>query len=352
MKTRLKLIAAAFLAAASIHSHAAAETVLRLDEVPVGELDPAKASDYADSVLMFNLYDTLVIPKQGQPGYDPSLATGWDSDGKTYTFKLRTDVKFQSGNPLTAEDVVFSFDRMKALGQGLSYLFEKAEKAEAVDAATVRFTLTEPYAPFISTLTRLPIIDKKLVMDNLGDGEGEMKDWGQAYLSTHAAGSGAYKVVSHNPQEETVMAKNAAYFLPVSAKAPDTVRFRYGLEAATVRTLIAQGEHDISSQWLPPEVLKSLAADGAQLLTEKGTSEFYIKINTAKPPFDDVRVRQALNFAIDKKAVVAGILRGIGVPADSITLAQDKSTGVGLVAAGMFGFPSDADPKFRAARQG
>ena len=302
MKTRFRLLAAAFLAAASIHSYASAETVLRLDEVPVGELDPAKATDYADSVLMFNLYDTLVIPKQGQPGYDPFLATGWESDGKTYTFKLRTDVKFQSGNPVTAEDVVFSFDRMKALGQGLSYLFEKAEKAEAVDVATVKFTLTEPYSPFISTLTRLPVVDKKLVMENLAEGEGEMKDWGQAYLSTHAAGSGAYKVVSHNPQEETAMAKNAAYFLPIAAKAPDTVRFRYGLEAATVRTLIAQGEHDISSQWLPPEVLKSLAAEGAQLLTEKGTSEFYIKINTAKPPFDDVNCRLAITYAFDYDA--------------------------------------------------
>ena len=90
-----------------------------------------------------------------------------------------------------------------------------------------------------------------------------MKDWGQAYLSTHGAGTGAYKVVSHNPQEETVMAKNADYFLGVPAKAPDTVRLRYGLEAATVRTLVAQGEHDITSQWLPPEVMKALAADGA-----------------------------------------------------------------------------------------
>ena len=89
-----------------------------------------------------------------------------------------------------------------------------------------------------------------------------MKDWGQAFLSANGAGSGAYKVVSHNPQQETVMAKNAGYFLGVPAKAPDTVRLRYGLEAATVRTLIAQGEHDISSQWLPPEVLKSLAARG------------------------------------------------------------------------------------------
>jgi len=139
-------------------------------------------------------------------------------------------------------------------------------------------------------------------MENLGAGDGDMKDWGQGWLSTHAAGSGAYKVVSHNPQEETVMGKNADYFLGVPAKAPDTVRYRYGLEAATVRTLIARGEHDISSQWLPPEVLKSLAGEGAQLLTESGAAGFYIKMNTTKAPFDDVNCRLAVSKAFDYAA--------------------------------------------------
>lgn len=300
MKFGVKLAMAAFLASASLQSYAAAETVLRLDEAPVGELDPAKASDYADSILMFNLYDTLVIPKQGQPGYEPFLAKSWESrDGKVFTFKLRDDVKFQSGNPLTAEDVVFSLERMLALGQGLSYLFDKVETFEATDTSTVKFTLKEIYAPFISALTRLPILDKKLVLDNLGSGDGTMKDWGQAYLSSHVAGTGAYTIISHNPQEETVMSKNPDYFLGVPAAAPDKVRLRYGLEAATVRTLIAQGEHEISSQWLPPEVLKSLAAGGAQLLTEKGTTGFYIKLNTTKAPFDDVNCRLAISNAFD-----------------------------------------------------
>ena len=308
MNTLLRTLAASLVAATALTAVAAApaiaETVLRADEVAVGELDPGKATDYADSVLMFNVYDTLVLSRQGGPGVVPHLAESWEASGNDYTFKLRSDVKFQSGNPLTAEDVVFSLDRMKTLGQGLSYLFANVEKAEAVDATTVKFTLSNAYSPFISALQRLPIVDKKLVMENLGEGEGEMKDWGQAYLSTNGAGTGAYKVVSHNPQDETVLAKNPDYFLGVPAKAPDTVRYRYGLEAATVRTLIAQGEHDISSQWLPPEVLKSLAADGAQLLTESGGSGFYIKMNTAKPPFDDLNCRLAVAKAFDYEAAI------------------------------------------------
>ena len=255
-----------------------AEKVLRLDEVAVGELDPAKASDYADTILMFNIYDTLVIPRQGGPGHVPHLAESWEGEGTSYTFKIRDDVKFQSGNTLTAEDVVFSFDRMQAIGQGLSFLFVSVDSVEVVDGNSVRFNLAEPYAPFISSLVRLPIVDKQLVMDNLGEGEGEMGDWGQAFLSSNAASTGAYLVESHNPQEETVMKKNPNYFLGVGENAPDTVRLRYGLEPATIRTLMAQGEHDITSQWLPPEVMSALVGEGNQFLTEGGTGAFYFKL--------------------------------------------------------------------------
>lgn len=284
---------------------AGAQTVLRLDEVAVGELDPAKASDYADSILMFNAYDTLVLPAQGEPGHVPHLATEWTVDGNVYTFTLRDDVTFHSGNPLTAEDVVFSIDRMKALGQGLSFLLKIVESAEAVDSHTVKVTLTEPYAPFIASLVRLPIVDKATVMANLGEGQSEMKDWGQAWLSSHDAGSGAYTVQSHNPQEETVFAKFPDYFLGVPDVAPDKVRLRYGLEAATVRTLLAQGEHDITSQWLPPEVLKAMAEDGAHFLQESGSGAFLIKMNTQKPPLDDVNCRLALASAFDYATAIA-----------------------------------------------
>ncbi|GAB5426932.1 MAG: ABC transporter substrate-binding protein [Devosia indica] len=332
MRQFSKILAAAALAATAltaITGVAMAQTVLRLDEVPVGELDPAKASDYADSVLMFNVYDTLVIPSQGKPGYQPHLAESWETEGNTFTFKLRQGVTFESGNPLTAEDVVFSFERTKALGQGLSYLFEKIESAEAVDAQTVKFTLTEAYAPFVASLVRLPIVDSKLVKENLGEGEGEFGDWGQAYLSADSAGTGAYTVSSHNPQSETVMEKNANYFLGVPDVAPDTVRYRYGLEAATVRTLIAQGEHDISSQWLPPEVLGALAKEGAQLLTERSAGALYIKLNTTKAPFDDPNCRLAVANAFD----YASAIKMVAITAD----AAQGSPSSGAIPVGMLG---------------
>lgn len=313
---------AALCAATALATPAFAETVLRLDEVAVGELDPAKASDYADSILMFNVYDTLILPAQGGPGHVPHLATGWEVDGATYTFTLRDDVTFQSGNPLRAEDVVYSLERMQALGAGLSYLFGGVSAA-AVDEKTVTFTLETPYSPFVASLVRLPIVDKALVAANSDE------EWGEDFLSGNGAGTGAYAVTSHNPQEETVMAKSASYFLGVPDVAPDTVRLRYGLEAATVRTLIATGEHDISSQWLPPEVTKALANGGAQLLSETGTGALYFKMNTTRPPLDDANCRLALAAAFDYDTAL-----------QMISITDDVAAGspaTGAIPAGMFG---------------
>ncbi|MEP3636504.1 MAG: ABC transporter substrate-binding protein [Paracoccaceae bacterium] len=312
----------ALCAATALAGPVFAETVLRLDEVAVGELDPAKASDYADSILMFNVYDTLVLPAQGGPGHTPHLAAGWEVDGSTYTFTLRDDVMFQSGNKMTAADVVYSVERMQALGAGLSYLFAGVTAA-AVDDTTVTLTLETPYAPFIASLVRLPIVDMALVKANSDT------EWGEEFLSANGAGTGAYSVTSHNPQEETVMAKSDSYFLDVADVAPDTVRLRYGLEPATVRTLIAQGEHDIASQWLPPEVVQALANDGAQLLTEGGTGGFYFKMNTQKAPLDNVNCRLALSAAFDYSTAIQMIAINDEV--------SGGSPATGAIPVGMFG---------------
>ena len=333
MRTLSRTSIAALLTATALSVAMAAPAlaggVLRLDEVPVGELDPAKASDYADSILMFNIYDTLVMPAQGSPEVVPGLAESWTAEGTDYIFTLKDGITFQSGNPLTADDVVFSFDRMKALGQGLSYLFGAVDSAEAIDAKTVKFTLSASYAPFINALIRLPIVDKTLVMANLGEGEGEMGDWGQAFLSANSAGTGAYAVVSHNPQQETVLKPNPAYYLGIPDAAPSEVHLRYGLEAATVRAQIVKGEDDISSQWLPPEVLKALDGQGAQLFHEAGGGEHFIKLNTAKAPLDDVNCRLALANAFDYDTAI----KMIGVT-DDVSLG---TAATGAIPVGMLG---------------
>lgn len=302
MRTNSYLLATTVLVAAFSATSANAERVLRINEAPVGELDPAKASDYADSVLAINLYDTLVYPKQGGAGVQPHLATEWTVDGNTFTFTLRDDVKFNSGNPLTADDVVFSFNRMIALGQGQSSLFQgRVASVEATAPDTVVFTLTESFAPFVASLVRLSIVDSKTVSEHFTDGEhGDFGDYGSEWLSQNSAGSGAYVATSHDPQTETVLTADADYFLDFEDNYPEKVRYRYGLDPATVRALIATGEHDISSQWMPPEIYAALAEDGsANLVNEGGLAAEYIQFNTVRAPLDDVHCRRALSAAFD-----------------------------------------------------
>src|SRR6516162_5823102 len=282
--------------------HASAETLFRMDASAPGEIDPAKSIDYIGSVLAFNVYDALVVPGQNGTPVAPQLATAWKVDGNDYTFTLRPDVKFHSGNVMTADDVVFSFKRLMALGKGNSPLFaDRVASVAAVDPHTVKFTLSGTYAPFLGALVRLPIVDSKTVIAHKADGKfGDMGDYGEAYLSAHDAGSGAYTLVNHVPESETNLAKFDGYFLGAPASAPNKVRIRYGLQPATVRELVASGQQDMTSQWLPPEVMRALAERGdTHLLSDRGSNILFLHLNTKKPPLDDLNCRLALTYAFD-----------------------------------------------------
>jgi len=306
-----------------------ADTELRVAVGLSPGLDPARASSYADAVALYNIYDTLVLPAQGAPGHRPHVAKSWSGGGTSYTFVLRDDVSFHSGNALTADDVVFSLERMQALDGELAYLFEPVKSAKAIDAHTVQFDLRAPYAPFISALVRLPIVDKTLVMAHLDDGAGTMKDWGQGFLSSNSAGSGAYRVDSHDAEEGTVLAKNTDYFLALSDKVPARVSLLPGLDTQDVVDRFKQGTLDISSQWLPPDALKTLADNGADLLTASGGGGFYIKLNTQKAPLDDPECRLALSKAFNYEAARATV----SVTAD----VSFASPSTGAIPVGMLG---------------
>lgn len=286
--------------------------VLRIDEVAVAEIDPAKSTDFIDSILYFNLYDTLVAPGPGGKVV-PSLAESWQvgPDGLTYTFRLRRGVKFHDGTAVRAGDVEFSLRRMMDLKQGYSYLYDGwVSSVKASGTSTVAVTLAKPYGPFLSTLVRLGVLNKDLVLKNKKAGKFAANgDYGQAFLSTNDAGSGPYRIKSHNPQQRSVIEKFPGYWQGFARNAPDEVRVSLSVEAATIRTLMVRREHDVTSQWLPTEIYRALdQTPGIALATERGQSNLFLKINTKRPPTDDINVRRAMALGFDYGGVL-GLIR-------------------------------------------
>lgn len=314
------------------------QRVLRLDHAAPGQLDPHKANDYVGGVLAFNLYDTLVMPDP-RGGVRPHLATRWElsNEGRTYTFTLRTGVRFHDGTVVQADDVVFSYERLMAINQGFAFLFRGwVTSVRAVNPTTVEFNLSAPFAPFLATLVRLPIVNKDLVLRNIRPGDfGARGDYGQAFLSRTSAGSGAYRVASHNPNALTVLQRFEGYFLGFAARAPEIVRIRYSLPSPTLRTLMARGEHEVSSQWHPHDVLRALVArPDIDPITEGGSGSLLFKLNTQRAPTDDVHFRRAMALVFDYRAlhgtlrIAEGIYTGVpargplpaGVPGHDATL--------------------------------
>jgi peptide/nickel transport system substrate-binding protein len=278
-------------------------------------LDPAVGSDFSSSSSFVNLYDTLVYPT---PTGDakPHLAQKWEAstDGLTWTFYLRKGVMFHDGSELTAEDVVFSMDRMIAIAEGYGYLYAgRIHKSEAVDPYTVRFSMAEPYGPFLTTLVRLYILNKDQVMANTKDDGpyGDFGDYGKEWLLTHDAGSGPYRVKEMRLEEYLLMERFGGYWGEFAPNAPDEVRFIGTTEPVTIRTMMSRKELEISDQWQSLEALKSLDnIEGVDIATMYLGTMFYYMMHTKKPPTDDVHFRRALAWAMDYKTVTEDLFPG------------------------------------------
>lgn len=278
-------------------------------------IDPAVGSDFSSSSAFVNLYDTLVYPTP-DGGVKANVAERWDTseDGMTWTFYLKKGVQFHDGSELTADDVVFTMNRLIDIGEGYGYMFsEKVESAEALDGYTVRFNLAEPYGPFLVTLVRLYILNEDVVRANMkADGPyGEMGDYGKEWLLTNDAGSGPYMVKDVQMEEYVLMEKFDDYWGYFAPNAPDEVKFIGTTEAVTVRTMMSRKELEIADQWQSLEALASLdELPGVEIATMSYGTMFSFMLHTKKPPTDDIHFRRALAYALDYQTVVDQIFPG------------------------------------------
>jgi len=270
--------------------------------------DPAVGSDYSSSSTLVNLYDSLVYPVLG--GYvTANLAQVWEvsGDGLTWTFYLRSGVKFHDGTEFTAEDVKFSMDRLQTIGEGYAYLFDAVESTEVVDGYTVRFHMSRQSGPFLTNIVRIYVLNKDLVMANLEDGPyGDFGDYGKKYLLTHDAGSGAYTIKEFPLEEYVLMEKFPDYWGMVDPDAPDLVKFIATTEPMTVRTMMANKELEISDQWQTSESLAALdRMEGVDIAKFYMGGVFFYMIHNKKPPTDDIHFRKAMAWAFDYETAAA-----------------------------------------------
>lgn len=280
-------------------------------------LDPAVHVDESQSILVINAYDSLLIPnpETGEP--EANVATEWEvsDDGRIFTFKLRDDIRFHDGTPLTAEDVVFSMDRMVTIGQGFSFLWEgvlEPGATTAVDDHTVQFQLTQSHSPFLASLVQFFIVNKNLVMENLQPGDfGEFQDYGQAFLVENEAGSGAYEVSQFQPGSLVVFDAFEDYWKGWEPGQATRVNFRVIGEHATEKLMIEQGEADIVEQWLDPQLFDDLKkVEGVVVQEDPSAQLFFLTLNTNNEPLDDVSFRRGLSYAFPYDVVAEQIFGG------------------------------------------
>ena len=261
-------------------------------------VDPSDTEAFINPfMVLYAIHDALVKP---MPAGDntPSLAESWSAskDGLTYEFVLRKGVKFHNGDPVTADDVKFSFDRYK--GAAAKLLKERVREVQIVDAGRVRFHLKEPWPDFMTFYgtfaTSAAWIVPRKYMEQVGpDG-----------FKKAPVGLGPYKFVSHTPGVELVMEANESYW----RKMPSVKRLVYKsvLEGTTRAAMLKRGEVDLAYLLDAPQAEEIKRDPNLKLAFSGGIGTFYLDfLDQADPksPWHDRRVRLAASHALDRKAL-------------------------------------------------
>jgi peptide/nickel transport system substrate-binding protein len=280
--------------------------------------DPGRTYEYTSQMLDQSSYDTLVtVEAPDFTKIQPKLATKWEvsQDGTTYTFTLRSGVKFISGNPLTANDVRFSLRRLKHLKDNPAFFMDPVKDIEVVNDTTVKIVLAAPDASFLAALAAVPcgVVDSKTVIAQGGtDAEdAKEKDKATEYLNNQSAGSGPYKLTSFKKNEEAVLERNPNYWGPKPHFAK--IVFRHVKDSTTQREMVERGDVDIAQDLNPDIVAKIKEGPKIKLVSGLSMNQVYMAVNTSaevSKELSDKRVRQAISYALDYDGLIKGIMRG------------------------------------------
>jgi ABC-type transport system substrate-binding protein len=235
----------------------------------------------------------------------PLLAERWAAspDGLTWTFTLRRGVRFHDGTPFNAQAVVANFNHVldPNLKYGRAGEYPVLKRTEAVDEHTVRFHLSQPWGPFPAYLTR-PFAGAQVSPAAIAKGP--------EFLARNPVGTGPFKLEKFVPGQELLVARNDAYW----GKKPylDRLRFVMIPEAGAREAALQAGDVHLAVP-LPPQFERTVSGNPAlQWRADRGSRLVYVGINMFRPEFQDFRIRQAMDLAIDRDAILANFLRGLG----------------------------------------
>ena len=278
-------------------------------------LDPHQIFDVPMQLYALNTYDTLYRYEGNPPEMQPWLAESHESspDGLVWTFRLRKGAKFHDGSEVTAEDVVYSFRRVLALGKAPSGAFRpvlKPTNATAPDSHTVRFELDKPYAPFLAAIPIVSIVNPRAIKPHeSGD------DWGAAWLASNEAGSGAYRLdpATYMPLERVDLARFDDHFLGWSDN-PSPVnkaQIRPTKETSTRVLALLKGSIDMTDSYLPTDQVERIQkSKGVYIEKNLSMRTFIIRMNNQKPPLDNINMRKCFAHAFNYTGFIQEILKG------------------------------------------
>ncbi len=291
--------------------------VVALTQAPAS-LDPADHRDRSAETVIRNMFDGLVT-RDNTSGVHLELATSIDwLDDTSMQIELKQGVKFHDGSEMTADDVVFTFDRI-IQENAIEYPDPHTSPRKGLIAPLVSIEKTGDYSVVMKFNAPWPPAMQMLVHQQILP-KAYLEEVGTQGFLEHPIGTGPFKFVSaSNGLDEIVMERfddyhgGAADLAPVGVACLDQVVFRVIPEASTrVAALLAGEVHII--QVVPLDMIDSLEANpDVQVKTAPGTQPKWIELNVNKPPFDDVRVRQALNYLIDKDLLIQEIYGGRAV---------------------------------------
>ncbi|WP_417447257.1 ABC transporter substrate-binding protein [Kangiella sp.] len=280
-------------------------------------IDPAQAYEFSSGELIANIYDQLVeYDATDTTKLAPGLAESWKIDGadKTITFKLRPGVKFHSGNPLRAEDVEYSFERVVKLNKAPAFILtqlgwtpENVDSMVETDGSNVIIQYKGDFAPsfVMNVLASRPaaIVDAKEVSSHEVD-----NDLGNAWLNRNTAGTGPFKLRTYRPAELIMMDANKDYFL--GAPKMKSVVIRHVAEAATQRLLLTSGDVDMAMNLTPDQVEGLKSNDDINVEQFPQAAVHFLSFNQKIDALTEKAIWEASRYLVDYDGMTSTFLKG------------------------------------------